>query len=122
MTTAGHAAARRQPLDVGTDGGDVEEQPLERAGDGHLPHRLGGLAVDDEQALDADGEVARDGVDPGVQAGQRPHHEGTLVGRGQRGEIALPGATASAWMPGGGVDRLPRTAEPVEARPSRRPV
>ena len=71
----GHAAARRQPLDVGTDGGDVEEQPLERAGDGHLPHRRGGLAVDDEQALDADGEVARDGVDPGVQAGQRPHHE-----------------------------------------------
>ena len=80
------------------------------------------LAVDDEQALDADGEAALgDGVDPGVQAGRRPHHEGT-VGRGQRGEIASPGATASAWMPGWGVDRLPRTAEPVEARPSRRPV
>src|SRR5205085_9818881 len=57
---AGGAAG--EPLEVAADGGDVLEHALQGGGHGRLPDRLGERAVADAEALDADREVARDGV------------------------------------------------------------
>ncbi len=61
----------REPLQVAADVGDVQQHPLQRRGHGNLTNRLGQLAVADHQSGDADGEVARDGIDARVHADQR---------------------------------------------------
>ena len=71
MTRVTEPVPLRQPLEVGADGLDAEQQPLQGRGDRDLAHRLGQRAVADHQPLGADREVAADRVDAGVEAGHR---------------------------------------------------
>src|SRR3954454_18886076 len=59
--------AAREPLEVGADGGDVLQHALQRRRDRRLAHRLCNSPVTDQQALDADREVAAHRVCAGVE-------------------------------------------------------
>ena len=83
--------AARLPFDVGADVADVEEQPLQRAGQRRLLDGLGPLAVADPEALDRHREVARHRVHARVEAAERRGEHAVVDAGEQRLEVALAG-------------------------------
>src|SRR4051794_11481843 len=72
----GHARVSAwQPLEIGADGDEVDEQALQARGNRDLPHGTADLSPADEESLHADGQVATDGIDARVEAGHRLHEE-----------------------------------------------
>src|SRR5437588_2491018 len=103
----------RQPFEVGADGGHVLEHALEGRRHRGLAHGLGQGAVVHHQALDADREVAADGVGARVEADHRAHEQ-ALANVGQKlALVALAGGEAEGAAADAG-----RALEPA---PNRRP-